>query len=218
MSYCQNKQRVKFQIVKMYHLLSGFYKYLFQLDEYYVLILGLDNAGKSTYLEAAKTHFTKNYKALNPNKITSTVGLNIGVIETDGCSLNFWDLGGQEELQSLWDKYYAESHAVIYVVDAFARDRIEESKAVFDKMIASELLKGIPLLVLANKQDLQDSMGVREVKPIFNQNAHLIGQRDCMVMPVSALNGDGVDEGIKWLVQCVKRNNVVRPPRNQSDN
>jgi hypothetical protein len=58
-----------------------------------------------------------------------------------------------------------------------------------DKMIASELLKGIPLLVLANKQDLQDSMGVREVKPIFNQNAHLIGQRDCMVMPVSALNG-----------------------------
>ena len=32
---------------EMYHLLSGFYKYLFQLDEYYVLILGLDNAGKS---------------------------------------------------------------------------------------------------------------------------------------------------------------------------
>ena len=57
-----------------------------------------------TYLEAAKTRFTKNYKALNPNKITSTVGLNIGVINTDGCSLNFWDLGGQEELQSLWDK------------------------------------------------------------------------------------------------------------------
>ena len=113
----------------MYHLLSGFYRYLTQRDEFYVLILGLDNAGKSvnsilycnfkdfkcykcfclsllnkTYLEAAKTHFTKNYKALNPNKITSTVGLNIGVINTDGCSLNFWDLGGQEELQSLWDK------------------------------------------------------------------------------------------------------------------
>lgn len=33
-----------------------------------------------TYLEAAKAHFTKNYKALNPNKITSTVGLNIGQV------------------------------------------------------------------------------------------------------------------------------------------
>ena len=63
-----------------------------------------------TYLEAAKTHFTKNYKALNPNKITSTVGLNIGVINTDGCSLNFWDLGGQEELQSLWDKVTINTH------------------------------------------------------------------------------------------------------------
>lgn len=56
-------------------------------------------------------------------------------------------------------------------------------------MIASENLQGIPLLVLANKQDIPDCMGVREVKPIFNKNAHLIGRRDCMVMPVSALNG-----------------------------
>ena len=32
--------------------------------------------------------------------------------------MNFWDLGGQEELQALWDKYYAECHAVIYTVDS----------------------------------------------------------------------------------------------------
>jgi ADP-ribosylation factor related protein 1 len=58
-----------------------------------------------------------------------------------------------------------------------------------DKMIRNDHLSGVPLLVLANKQDLEDSMGVREVKPIFNQSAHLIGSRDCMVMPVSALTG-----------------------------
>lgn len=56
-------------------------------------------------------------------------------------------------------------------------------------MIASENLIGVPLLVLANKQDIVDCMGVREVKPIFKKNAHMIGRRDCMVMPVSALNG-----------------------------
>lgn len=58
-----------------------------------------------------------------------------------------------------------------------------------DKMISSECLHGVPLLVLANKQDIPDCMGVREVKPIFNKNGHLIGRRDCMVMPVSALTG-----------------------------
>lgn len=41
---------------------------------------------------------------MNPSKITTTVGLNIGKIDVAGIRLNFWDLGGQEELQSLWDK------------------------------------------------------------------------------------------------------------------
>ncbi|KAL3269760.1 hypothetical protein HHI36_008820 [Cryptolaemus montrouzieri] len=201
----------------MYSLLYGFYKYLVQKDEYCVLILGLDDAGKTTYLEAAKMKLTKNYSAINPLKITTTVGLNIGRIEVNGIRLNFWDLGGQTELQSLWDKYYAESHAVIYIVDSSDRDRIDESKETFDKVIASENLKGVPLLVLANKQDIPECMGVREVKPIFNKNAHLIGKRDCMVMPVSALTGEGVDEGIRWLVDCIKRNSFLRPPRNQEE-
>lgn len=56
-------------------------------------------------------------------------------------------------------------------------------------MICNENLAGIPLLILANKQDIPDCMGVREVKPIFNENAHLIGRRDFMVMPISALTG-----------------------------
>jgi ADP-ribosylation factor related protein 1 len=56
-------------------------------------------------------------------------------------------------------------------------------------MISSNFLEGVPLLVLANKQDIPDCMGVRDVKPIFNRSAHLIGRRDCMVMPVSALTG-----------------------------
>ena len=28
----------------------------------------------------------------------------VGKIDIGGIRLNFWDLGGQEELQSLWDK------------------------------------------------------------------------------------------------------------------
>ena len=39
----------------MYTLLSGLYKQLTQKDEFFVLILGLDNAGKTTFLESAKT-------------------------------------------------------------------------------------------------------------------------------------------------------------------
>ena len=74
----------------MYTLLSGFYKYLTQKDEYFLLILGLDNSGKSTYLEQVKTKFTENYKMMNPSKITSTVGCNIGKVDIGTVRLNFW--------------------------------------------------------------------------------------------------------------------------------
>ncbi|XP_063028498.1 ADP-ribosylation factor-related protein 1 isoform X2 [Melospiza melodia melodia] len=139
----------------MYTLLSGLYKYMFQRDEYCVLILGLDNAGKTTFLEQTKTRFNKNYKGMSLSKITTTVGLNIGTIDVGKTRLMFWDLGGQEELQSLWDKYYAESHGVIYVIDSTDEERLSESKRAFEKMITSEALEGVPILVLANKQDVE---------------------------------------------------------------
>lgn len=196
----------------MFTLLYGLWKYLFQKDEYFILILGLDNAGKTTYLEQTKTKFNRNYIGMNPNKITTTVGLNIGKIDISGVRLNFWDLGGQEDLQSLWDKYYAESHGVIYVIDSSDRERLQESKEAFDKMVVNDSLNGVPLLVLANKQDIEGCLMVGEIKSVFNDSARRIGRRDCLVLPVSALQGDGVDEGIQWMVQCVKRN-ILRPPR-----
>ncbi|TRY74998.1 hypothetical protein TCAL_08648 [Tigriopus californicus] len=220
----------------MYTLFSGLYKSLTEKEEFFVLILGLDNAGKTTFLEAAKAKFgekrtksliplTRKYDGknsdkaplVNTSKITTTVGLNIGRIDTHGIRLNFWDLGGQEELQALWDKYYAECHAVIFTVDSHDRERVSESKAAFDAMISNSNITGVPLLVLANKQDLPESMGVREVKPIFQDNDEKIGNRECMVLPTSGLTGDGVVEGIEWLIQCIQRNVVNRPTGNQDN-
>ncbi|XP_041432782.1 ADP-ribosylation factor-related protein 1-like isoform X7 [Xenopus laevis] len=139
----------------MYTLLSGLYKYMFQKEEYCILILGLDNAGKTTFLEQMKIQFSRNYKGMNLSKITTTVGLNIGTIDVGKVRLMFWDLGGQEELQALWDKYYAESHGVIYVIDSTDETRLSESKHAFERMISSESLEGVPILVLANKQDVE---------------------------------------------------------------
>lgn len=85
-----------------------------------------------TFLEQSKTRFNKNYKGMSLSKITTTVGLNIGTVDVGKARLMFWDLGGQEELQSLWDKYYAECHGVIYVIDSTDEERLSESKEAFD--------------------------------------------------------------------------------------
>uniref|UniRef100_A0A8B9FJ58 ADP-ribosylation factor-related protein 1 n=1 Tax=Amazona collaria TaxID=241587 RepID=A0A8B9FJ58_9PSIT len=197
---------------RMYTLLSGLYKYMFQRDEYCVLILGLDNAGKTTFLEQTKTRFNKNYKGMSLSKITTTVGLNIGTIDVGKTRLMFWDLGGQEELQSLWDKYYAESHGVIYVIDSTDEERLSESKRAFEKMITSEALEGVPILVLANKQDVETCLSIPDIKTAFSDCINKIGKRDCLTQACSALTGKGVNEGIEWMVKCVVRN-IHRPPR-----
>jgi len=55
----------------------------------------------------------------------------VGRIEVNKARLNFWDLGGQRDLHSIWEKYYTECHAIVFVMDATAKDRIEECKEVF---------------------------------------------------------------------------------------
>lgn len=103
------------------------------------------------------------------------------------------------------------------MIDSNDRDRMNESKELFDRMIKNEYLSGVPLLILANKQDLEDCMGVRDIKPVFQQHGLLIGRRDCLTIPTSGLTGEGVEEAIKWLVEALKRNSIVRPPKTQDD-
>lgn len=123
------------------------------------------------------------------------------------------DLGGQEELQSLWDKYYAECHGIIYMIDSTDHERLEESWLAFDKMIQNEQLIGLPLLVACNKQDLPDCMTVPDIKKKFNKSAANIGVRNCMATATSALTGEGVHEGIYWMKECVESNSSKRPPK-----
>jgi len=196
----------------MYTLCYGFYKHVFRKDEFFILILGLDNAGKTTFLEQTKATFNQNYRMMNPTKITSTVGLNIGKIDIGTDRLNFWDLGGQTELQALWDKYYSESHGIIYVVDSSDMDRLRESWRAFDAMLSSDHIEGMPLILVCNKQDLDGCMSVTDVKTVFHESVEKLGRRDCTVLPVSALNGTNVAEAIDWMHSRVKRNIGVRPP------
>lgn len=88
----------------MFSLLHGLWRYLTQKDEFFVVIVGLDNAGKTTFLEQTKIQFTSGYKGMNLSRITTTVGLNVGMIQLSGVRINFWDLGGQGDLRTLWDK------------------------------------------------------------------------------------------------------------------
>lgn len=62
------------------------------------------------------------------------------------------DLSGQEKYLKLWECYYADAAAVIYVIDSADAPRLPAAKSVLDVLMSHKHLEGKPLLLLANKQ------------------------------------------------------------------
>ena len=115
------------------------------------MIVGIDKAGKTTLLEKLKPTYSA-LPGLEPDKILPTVGLNVGRVEAHNSLLVFWDLGGQAGLRPIWDKYYSDSHGLIFTVDSSEPARFAEAKDALERALGSRDLFGAPILVLANKQ------------------------------------------------------------------
>ncbi|CAI5949636.1 unnamed protein product [Closterium sp. NIES-64] len=186
----------------MFSLLLGLWRYFFSKAEYHILILGIDKAGKTTLLERVKGLYT-DYEGIPPDRVVPTVGLNIGRVEAHKAKLIFWDLGGQIGLRTIWEKYYEEAHAVIYVVDAACPDRFDDARGALEKVLRHEDLVGAPILIFANKQDLPSAVGEEDLTHCLELRD--LKGRSAMVMPVCAYDGTGVREGVTWLVEAMRK-------------
>merc|ERR1712070_788304 len=96
----------------------------------------------------------KKTPGIPPDRIPPTIGLNLGKMDVNNCRVIFWDLGGQVRMRSIWEKYFAEAHGIIYVIDAADEERMEEARLALEAVHQHEELRDIPILLLANKQDL----------------------------------------------------------------
>jgi ADP-ribosylation factor related protein 1 len=195
--------------------------------EYSVLLLGLDNAGKTTLHEQIKSLYLPTHP--NPKlKTVPTVGQNVSTITLPDMYLKVWDVGGQHSLRKLWQSYYSSCHAIIFVIDSTdigdgsltpensASGRLEECKLVLEDVLQHSETEGVPLLVLANKQDREDCVEVVRIKEELVKKV-FEGEkggsiRDSRVLPVSALTGTGVKEAVEWVRSRVKWNKEGRPP------
>ncbi|KAL2164404.1 hypothetical protein VTH06DRAFT_3620 [Thermothelomyces fergusii] len=209
----------------MYHLAKGLYRLATSKEEYSVLLLGLDNAGKTTFHEQVKAIFSPDGARANV-KTVPTVGQNVSTIVLPDMYLKLWDVGGQLSLRRLWQSYYASCHAIVFVIDSTdigdgslehdASGRLEECRLVLEDVLQNSEAEGVPLLILANKQDREDCVEVVRIKEglvkrVF-EGDKAGGIRDSRVLPVSALTGTGVREAVDWVRSRVKWNKESRPP------
>lgn len=201
----------------MFTLFYGFWDYISKKDNYFVLVLGLDSSGKTTFLENIRLTYGKRPRLtqkIDLTRLAPTVGLNVKTIERDGIVINFWDLGGQKELQLLWDKYYLDAHAVVWVIDSCDKERLIESSESFDKVSCNKHLQGLPFLFLLNKQDLPDAIDPKDILEAFEPSlSKLKSSKSFLPIPISALKGTGLKESLSWLCEQVKLSS--KPPSDQ---
>ncbi|XP_044464458.1 ADP-ribosylation factor 1-like isoform X2 [Mangifera indica] len=159
-----------------------------------ILVLGLDNAGKTTIL----------YR-LQMGEVVSTIptiGFNVETVHYKNIKFQVWDLGGQTSIRPYWRCYFPNTHAVIYVVDSSDTDRILIAKEEFHSILGEEELKGAAVLFFAYKQDLPGALDDAAVSEALE--LHKIKNRLWTIFKTCAVKGEGLFEGLEWLSNTLK--------------
>ncbi|XP_011797933.1 ADP-ribosylation factor-like protein 2 isoform X4 [Macaca mulatta] len=98
-----------------------------------LLMLGLDNAGKTTIL--------KKFNGEDIDTISPTLGFNIKTLEHRGFKLNIWDVGGQKSLRSYWRNYFESTDGLIWVVDSADHQRMQDCQRELQSLLVEEALE-----------------------------------------------------------------------------
>ncbi len=112
------------------------------------------------------------------------------------------DIGGQKSIRPYWRNYFGQTDAIIYVIDSADRRRMEETGLELSQLLEEEKLAGVPLLIFANKQDLLNALAPAELTS--GLNLHSIRDRQWQIMACSAKNGEGLQEGISFVLSELK--------------
>ena len=117
-----------------------------------------------------------------------------------------WDIGGQREIRPYWRNYYEQTDALVYVVDSADDMRMQEVKGNLDELMQEELLAKVPLLIFANKQDLETALEAPEVMDSLKLNE--ISDRTWNIQACSAVTQARLNEGMEWLITTLNAKNA----------
>ncbi|KAL3873467.1 hypothetical protein ACJMK2_036580 [Sinanodonta woodiana] len=160
-----------------------------------IAMLGLDAAGKTTVLYKIKL-----------NEVVSTIptiGFNVETVSPiKGLTFTVWDVGGQKKIRNLWRHYYQNCDGLIYVVDSCDRERMDEAREELFDICESDEMTGVPIVVIANKQDLPGALRASDIVQKLELNK--LCNRKWYIQAACATTGEGIFESMDNLARLVK--------------
>jgi ADP-ribosylation factor-like protein 13B len=115
-----------------------------------MLLMGLDNAGKTTVLNALT--------GCGGSDTMPTYGFSSSSAKHGAYRLQLYDVGGGRNIRRIWKTYLPEAHGIIFIVDASDIPRVQEAAGCLQQIAEEPAMQGKPLLILANKQDVSGAL------------------------------------------------------------
>ncbi len=166
---------------------------LFWSQEMEIAICGLQNAGKSTYVQVLNTgEYQEN--------LIPTVGFNMHKVQKNRCTIKVWDLGGQQQFRSTWKRYCRNVNAIVFVVDSADKGKLDEARQELKNLFDSSDNNRTPLLVLFNKNDLKDALKPEALVKALDLDAHR-RVRVTAFHSISCKTCTNIDKTMDWLIK-----------------
>ncbi|KAG9263788.1 ADP-ribosylation factor-like protein 9 isoform X3 [Astyanax mexicanus] len=119
-----------------------------------VLVLGLEGAGKTSLLHCFATGSLE-------QDVSPTQGFNAISINREDLHIEFLEIGGVEKLREYWQMYLKKARVLVFVVDSANPASFPLAKTHLHQLLAADPY--LPLVLLANKQDVPGARGVADL-------------------------------------------------------
>ncbi|KAK5806553.1 hypothetical protein VI817_000811 [Penicillium citrinum] len=190
--------------------LSRLWSLIWTKKEIRILILGLYVVSTCSIRRiCAFTALSTNIWCFQIGEVVTTIptiGFNVESVTYRNLNLNVWDLGGQTSIRPYWRCYYANTAAVVFVIDSTDIERLGTAADELAAMLNEEELREAALLVFANKQDQPGAKGAGEISEALKLGE--LRDRNWSIVACSAIDGKGINEGMDWLVQTIQAENA----------
>ena len=168
--------------------------------EIQVILVGLDNAGKTSVL----------YRMQLGQVLSTmpTIGFSNERLTYGDMKIHALDIGGQTTLRQFWNSYYKHTDVVLFVVDGTDTDRMATCRNELMQLVSDPALANSTIAILVNKCDAAHYQPIQETKQMLSVGT--IKQKHCRVFETSALTGDGLSGVLDWITERMRAHGYVR--------